>query len=101
MCKAAVCLLGGFLVLGILPAQDRPFRAQVKVVQIPVRVTAKNGQTVDGLTARDFLVQDNGTPREATVDDFGTGLGTISLALAIQSSSTSKLAIAKIQHMRG
>jgi VWFA-related protein len=89
------------LFCGDLCAQAPPFRAQVKIVQVPVRVTGKNGQNVDGLTARDFVARDNGVPQEITVDDFGGGLGSISLAIAIQSSGTSKLALAKIRNIAG
>jgi VWFA-related protein len=97
MRSAVVCLS----CVAVLMAQDRPFRAQVKVVQVPVRVTGKTGQNVDGLTAHDFTVLDSGVPQEITVDDFGSGLGPISLAIAIQSSGTSKLALAKIRRIAG
>jgi len=47
----------------------------------------------------DFTVLDNGVPQSATMDDFISGLAPISLAIAIQSSGTSKLALAKIRQI--
>jgi len=48
--------------IGVITAQDRTqtFRAQTKVVQVPVIVTGKDGRNVDDLTAGDFRVLDNG-----------------------------------------
>ena len=89
--------------LAALTAQDRPsqsqtFRAQTKVVQVPVVVTGKDGANVNDLTAQDFRVLDNGVAQQVTMDDFISGLAPLSLAIAIQSSGTSKLALAKIRH---
>lgn len=41
-------------------AQETTFRATVPVVQVPVTVTDGRGQLVDGLSAADFLLTDNG-----------------------------------------
>jgi VWFA-related protein len=87
-------------------AQDRPpgaqtFRAQTKVVLVPVIVTGKDGRTINDLTAQDFKVLDNGVPQQVTMDDFISGLPPISLVIAIQSSGTSKLALAKIRQVGG
>ena len=98
--RVGACLLCG---LAALPAQDRTpsetFRAQTKVVQVPVVVTGKDGRTVDDLMAADFSVLDNGVPQPVTMDDFISGLPPISLAIAIQSSETLKLALAKISRI--
>jgi VWFA-related protein len=82
-------------------AQDRTFRVQSRMVQVPAVITDKSGRTIDGLLARDFLVLDNGVPQEVTVDDFAAGLPPISLVIAIQSSAISKLALAKIRRVAG
>lgn len=82
-------------------AQSGPFHVQTKVVQVPVSVTAKGGDTVDGLVARDFRVLDDGVPQVVTVDDFGTGLAPISLVIAIQTSGISTPALASIRHIGG
>ncbi len=95
--------------LAALPAQDRTqpsqtpaaqtFRAQTKVVQVPVVVTGKDGQNINDLMAADFRVLDNGVPQPVTMDDFISGLPPISLVIAIQLSETSKLALAKISRI--
>jgi VWFA-related protein len=94
--------------LAAVTAQDRTlsetqrpetFRAQAKVVQVPVIVIGKDGRNVDDLTAGDFRVLDNGVPQQVTMDDFISGLAPISVAIAIQSSGTSRLALAKIRQV--
>lgn len=96
MLRCAVCLI---CLAGVTSAQDAPFRAQTKVVQVPVSVTGNNGHTVDGLTAHDFTLLDNGVRQEVTVDDFFSGLAPISLAIAIQTSGISTPALAKIRQI--
>jgi VWFA-related protein len=89
--------------LAALTAQNRPqsqtFRSQAKVVQVPVVVTGKDGRTIDDLTVGDFRVLDDGVAQPVTMDDFISGLAPISLTIAIQSSGTSKLALAKIRQI--
>ena len=82
-----------------LLAQDRTFRTEIHVVQVPVTVTNQAGAHIDGLKARDFSVLDNGEERQFTLDTFGTGVAPISLAIAIQTSGISKPAIAKIRRI--
>ncbi|HEY1756021.1 MAG TPA: VWA domain-containing protein [Bryobacteraceae bacterium] len=106
MKRMAACLL---LCVGAIMPQDvaqdvaqehpRTFQSQAKVVQVPVVVTGKDGKTVVDLTLGDFRVLDNGIPQQATMDDFISGLPPISLAIAIQSSGTSKLALQKIRQI--
>ena len=90
MRRVVVCLLS---CLGGIAAQNVPFRVQTKVVQVTVSVTDKYGRVVDGLTAPDFRVLDDGVPQEVTVDDFFTGLAPISLAIAVQTSGISTPAL--------
>jgi VWFA-related protein len=82
-------------------SQNVPFRVQTQVVLVPVSVTDKNGRYVDGLTARDFNVRDDGALQQITVDDFDTGLAPISLVIAIQTSGISMPALAKIRKIGG
>ena len=83
-------------------AQDRPFRVQTKVVEVPVMVRDKAGQNIDGLTAGDFAVFDNGVrQQEVSLTEIGNGLAPISLVVAIQSAGTSKLALAEIRRIGG
>jgi VWFA-related protein len=94
--RAAACLL---LCSIAASAQERTFRVQSKVVQVPVIVTDKEGRNIDGLSAPDFTVLDNGVPQKITVDDFSGGLPPISLVVAVQSSKTSELALADVRRI--
>jgi VWFA-related protein len=96
MRRFGICVICG---LGGMAAQNVPFRVQTKVVQVPVSVADKHGRNVEGLTARDFRVLDDGVPQEITVDDFGTGLPPISLAIAVQTSGISTPALTKIRRI--
>ncbi len=85
---------------GVL-AQDRAFRVETRVVQVPVTVTDAKGRNVEGLTARDFTVLDDSLPREIALDTFGAGVAPISLAIAIQSSGISAAALARTRRIGG
>jgi len=52
--------------LAAAAAQDRPFRVQTRIVQIPAVITNKSGYSIDGLRARDFTVLDNGVRKKST-----------------------------------
>jgi len=82
-------------------AQDRPFRTEIRVVQVPVTVADRKGANVDGLKARDFSVLDDGVEQSISLDTFGTGVAPISLAIAIQTTGISKPALAKIRRIGG
>jgi VWFA-related protein len=93
-----------FLLCGLVitSAQERPFRVQTKIVQVPVSVTDPRGRSVDGLAARDFTVLDNGVRQEeVSLDDFSTGLAPISIGIVIQTSAASKPALTKISRIGG
>jgi VWFA-related protein len=92
---------GLMLGLGIVTAQNAPFRVQTKVVQVPVGVIGKNGKNVDGLVARDFKVLDDSVRREITADAFSALSAPISLVIAIQSSGISSPALLKIRLIGG
>jgi VWFA-related protein len=85
----------------VAAAQDRTFRVQTRVVQVPAFVTDKSGRNVDGLRAPDFMVLDNGVPQDITVDDFSAGLPPVSLVVAIQSSAISRVALTSIRRVAG
>jgi VWFA-related protein len=97
--RAAVCLVCCY-VSGVI-AQNPSFRTEANVVQVPVRVKTKKGEPVEGLTARDFKLLDDGIPREVTVDVFETGQAPISLVIAVQSAGISTPALKKIRKIGG
>ncbi len=86
---------------GEIRAQNPAFRTETNVVQVPVSVTRTNGRDVEGLSARDFVVRDNGVPRAVTVDIFGPRAAPISLVIAVQSAGISTPALKKIQRIGG
>jgi VWFA-related protein len=90
---------GGWCAAVGLFAQDRSFRTETRVVQVPVSVTDGKGANVDGLRARDFLLLDDGAPRAPALDTFGTGMAPISLVIAVQTSGISKPALAKVRRI--
>jgi VWFA-related protein len=93
-----ICVLCG---LAGIAAQNRPFRVQAEVVQLPVSVVDRNGRTVGGLTARDFTVLADGARQEATLDDFSFGTAPISLVIAVQTAGISAPALARIRRIGG
>lgn len=82
-------------------AQERSFRIETRVVQVPVTVTDAAGRNVEGLKPADFIVLDDGAPQAIELDTFGTGMAPISLVVAIQSSGISTPAMAKIRRIGG
>ncbi len=96
MRKTAFCLIYS---LGHLTAQSPTFRAQSNVVTVPVSVTDKHGKLVEGLSAADFKLLDDGLPRAIGLDVFDTGVAPISLAIAVQSAGISTPALKKIRRI--
>ena len=61
------------------------FGSDVTVVTVPVTVTDRKGNYVDGLEMYDFKIFDNKTPQ--TIDSFEVAFLPISLVICVQSSS--------------
>jgi VWFA-related protein len=80
-----------------LAAQDPQFGVQSRLVLVPVTVTDAKGRAVDGLTAVDFEVLDNGRPQRVIVDTIATGVAPIALMVAIQASEISKPVLEKVR----
>lgn len=87
------------LLFTLLRAQDLSFRSGSRVVLVPVTVTDRDGNPVDGLEVTDFEILDQGEPRPANLDTFGTGVAPVSLVTAVQSSGISATALAKIRRV--
>ncbi len=73
------------------------FAVDSRLVVVPVAVTDAKGKFIDGLTAADFTLLDNGRPREVQVDSWETGAAPISLVIAVQASGISAAALEKIR----
>jgi len=79
---------------GSVPAADEPqggaqeepykFRTGVNLVQIPVMVKNKQGQRVEGLLAKDFVVKENGVPQKLTY--FTSDPFALSVAIVLNTS---------------
>ena len=95
-------LIGGFQCIaaqntGIIP----PLKAQTRIVQVPVTVIDANGNTIEGLAARDFVLRSDGIAQPFTVDTFDAGAAKISLVVAVQTSGISMPALGKISRIGG
>lgn len=73
---------------------DLTFKTSVKEVLAPVTVTTRDGNMVNGLTALDFQLLDNGKPQTVTVD---TVAHPISLVVAVQANSAVEQILPQIQ----
>jgi len=80
-------------------ARQTTIRTTVPLVTIPVSVTDRNGDPVDGLAATDFVLLDNGKRRQVNVDVLESGISPISLVAVVQTSNMSLAAVEKIKKM--
>lgn len=100
-CALAVLICCVRILPGQLPSSSPVFRSEKRVVQVPVSVTDKSGRAVEGLSARDFRLLDDGVPREVGMDTFDTGVAPISLVIAVQTSGISGPALVKVRRIGG
>jgi Ca-activated chloride channel family protein len=77
------------LPVATLPAQEPIFRVDVKLVNIFVNVTDRNGAIVGGLTREDFSVTEDGRPQQITVFERQSELP-LNMTLAIDTSGSVK-----------
>jgi VWFA-related protein len=92
------CLLA--LLVCLLPAteaQDATFHTTVPTVLAPATVTDKKGHYINGLSAADFIVLDNGAPQTIRVDTTDTTTIPIAIVFAVQADDVSAAAILKIR----
>ncbi|MBL8236871.1 MAG: VWA domain-containing protein [Bryobacterales bacterium] len=78
-------------------AQETTFRATVPVVQVPVTVTDGRGKLVDGLTAADFALTDNGKAVQVQLDTSDTIDAPVALVAVVQTNDLSAAALLKIR----
>jgi Ca-activated chloride channel family protein len=87
---AAMCLMTMGAAAGLIPrasAQDITFRMDVKLVNVYVNVTDRNGAIVGGLTQKDFAVFEDGRPQKIAVFEKQSELP-LNLTLAIDTSGS-------------
>lgn len=82
--------------------KDSTIRANVHLVLVPVSVTDPKGKFIDGLSASDFVLYDDGVPqKQLQVDSSDTILAPVALVVAIQCSGISQAALEKIHKVGG
>jgi VWFA-related protein len=79
------------------PPEQPTIRANVPLVLLPVTVTDSKDTIIDGLSAEDFVVNDEGVKQNIRLDTSDTVLAPLSVVFAIQTSSISGAALGKIQ----
>src|SRR5580704_9291338 len=92
--KFALVALAAF----VLSAQesDPRFTARTDLVFLPTRVQTKKGETIYGLRADQFVVEDNGVPQPVSVDEDPESTG-LSLVVAVQCSRSAEVELKKMK----
>ena len=96
---SALALVAFLLASGLLlAAQEEPtFRTQSNVVLVPTLVRDKAGDTLYGLKAEDFIIEDDGVPQTVRLDEAAEA-DAVSLVVAIQ---VGRRADAELPRMHG
>ncbi|MGO9323415.1 MAG: VWA domain-containing protein [Terracidiphilus sp.] len=92
LCNAFALIVSAALLVSaplILPAQETTLRVDVKLVNIFVNVTDRNGAIVGGLAREDFKVTEDGRPQQIAIFERQSELP-LNLTLAIDTSGSVK-----------
>jgi VWFA-related protein len=81
--------------------QPPPLQANAPLVLVAATVTDRKGNLIDGLTADDFVVADDGVRQDIRLDTSDTVLAPVSLVVAVQCSGISAAVLAKINRVGG
>jgi VWFA-related protein len=73
----------------------------VPLVLVPVTVTDRKGNLIDGLTVDNFVLADDGARQQVHMDTSDTVLAPVSLVVAVQCSGISAAVLAKINRVGG
>src|SRR5258708_29592907 len=92
--RLALCLL----LCCAVSAQEKTIRSSGRLVIAPTNVKDATGRSVDGLTAEDFILMDNGVRRPVQLD---VTFLLISLAIVVQTSGNSFAALRNVAHIGG
>src|SRR5580704_7462917 len=91
-----------FAISVALNAQQQPtISTNVPLVLVPVTVTDRKGNFIDGLTVDDFVLADDGARQKVRMDTSDTVLAPVSLVVAVQCSGISAAVLAKINRVGG
>lgn len=85
------------LVSQSLSGQDATIRTSVPLVVLPTSITEGDGGNIDGLTASDFILLDNGIAKPPAIDTVDSGLAPIALVVLLQTNDISSSAMGKIR----
>lgn len=90
----AISLVLGWAVVAQEPSPS--FTVRSDLVYLPTRVETKKGETIFGLQARQFIVEDNGVRQGITVDESPDSTG-ISMVVVVQCSRTAPTEFDKLK----
>jgi len=82
-----------------LPTQSAPIRTDVPLVLIPAAVVDRKDRPIDGLSADDFTVTEDGVPQKIRMDTSDTVQTPVSMVVAIQSNQIAAPALARIRRV--
>lgn len=83
--------------VGFACAQNPTFHAKAPLVVVPVSVSNKKHVSIDGLTAKDFVLLDNGVPRVIEVDPAGVYQSSVSVVVVVETSVVAHAALLKVK----
>lgn len=96
------CICIAAMVLCAPSVNGQPaFETDARLVLVPVTVSDKRGAPIDGLSAQDFVLTDEGVPQAIRLDTSDAVAAPFSVVVAIQSSSVASSALAKINRVGG
>jgi VWFA-related protein len=93
--SAKALLFAPLLVIATFPQQNPVLRSQSNVVLVPTMVKDASGEIVYGLTAGDFVIEDDGIEQPVRLDD--TAADPISLILAVQTGRRARREFSRMQ----
>lgn len=94
----SVCVVFALLLVSfVLRAQQITLRTRTNLVLVPTLVETKNGEPIFNLTAKDFIVTDNGVPQKVRLDE-DTDRSALSMVVLVQ---TGRSAVREFQDYSG
>lgn len=93
----AVATLALFALSDLSAGQDTTIRTTVPLVIVPASVTDAHGRSIDGLSADDFVLLDDGVRRKIRVDASDQVIAPLRVVVAIGASDVSQPALLKIR----